>query len=162
MEIKYRRLPSVSMFFALFCFFLPFLTLSCPGGSITLTGMEIATGSDAKKEELFGNTDKKREFPGEHLLPNTVVLTLIAALVGLAAGREPLIATGAIGALNFILLLSLKFRLDHQTATEGGGILQVTWGMGFWMALIAYAGAAAIVFMILKEPDPAAVPRPQE
>lgn len=113
------------MFFALFCFFLPFLTISCPAGRFSFSGVQLATGTTIEEAQMFG---EKRE----RTLP-----------------AEPL-ATGAIGALNFILLLLLKSKLDQDAVVQGGGMLQVSWGAGYWLALLGYASTAAIVFLMVR------------
>lgn len=149
METPLRRAPSISMFFALFCFFLPFLTISCPAGRFSFSGLQVATGTTIEEAPMFGDKTE-RTLPAEPLATGALGFTVLAALISLAAGRGPRIATGAIGALNFILLLLLKSKLDHDALAQGGGMLQVSWGAGYWLALLGYASTAAIVFLVVR------------
>lgn len=152
MEARYRRGPSAAMGFALFCFFLPLLTVSCPAGSATFRGVEIATGSAVKKA-AFGKYIP-RELPGERLVPSVLALTALGALVGLIPGRVAKIATGAIAALSLVLLLVLKSKVEREAAFESGGLVDVTWRSGYWLALASYVAALAFVFLGIRGADP--------
>lgn len=158
MEIPLGRGPSISMMFALFCFVLPFITLSCPGGSLSFTGVQLATGTTIKEPQVFGET-REREMPAEPLATGALGLTVLAALASFVSGRGARIATGSIGLVNFILLLLLKSKIERDALSEGGGMFQLSWGPGFWLALFGYASTAAIVVLILRgtgvrEPEP--------
>lgn len=155
MEVPLRRGPSVGMLFALFCFFLPFMTLSCPGGSFTFSGVQFATGTTIQEPQMFGKTTE-RKIPAEPLATAAFGLTIVAALIGLASTRTPRLATASIAAVNFVLLLLLKSKLDKEALSQGGGMFQVTWGLGFWLALAGYASTVAVVTLILRGTDPPA------
>ena|GEM_PF-3727542 len=53
-----RKTSSGFFGFALFCFLLPFVTLSCPGMEATLTGAQLATGTT-----LEGQPDRHPQHP---------------------------------------------------------------------------------------------------
>ncbi len=159
MEGPRRRGPTISMFFALGCFLLPFLTISCPGGRVSLTGIEVAVGSTIRQKDMLGNA-KENKFPAQGLGTAALVLTVGGALLSLAAGPGPRIATGAIGAVNFILLLLLKSKLDLEATVQGGGMLRISWGLGYWLSLLGYAATMAIVLLVARAPAPRELPTP--
>ncbi len=63
--------------------------------------------------------------------------------------------TGAIGGLNLLLLILMKAKIEHDVVTQGQGMLQVSWGPGFWLAMFGYASTVAIVILLLAEKNPA-------
>ena len=136
---------------ALICFFLPFMNVSCQGQKIaTLTGIQLVTGTTIQQPELpslFGGkkqVQKPEKVAGEPL----AILVLLSAVVGLGLsflkGRKSSIAPAIIGVAGLILLLLLKAELDNDILSEGQGILQLEYGIGFWLTFLLFLFAAGL------------------
>lgn len=149
MDARLRRGPTISMFFALFCFMLPFLTISCPGGSARFNGVELAVGTTVEQEG-----GAKQRLNPEPLAAIALGLTIVAALVSVFTRRGNRIATGAIAGLNLLLLILMKSKIEHDALMQGKGMFQVTWGFGYWLALLGYASTVATVILLLGDKSP--------
>ena len=75
MQLRMRHISSASFLFALFCFLLPFVTLSCPGASITFSGAQLVTGTTVEVPQMFGEAQQQK-FDSEPL----AVLAFLCAL----------------------------------------------------------------------------------
>ena len=149
MQLRKRHVSSASFLFALLCFSLPFVTLSCPGANITFSGTQLATGTTVEVPQMFGETTQKK-FDSEPL----ALLALLCALVGLALGlssaRGARTISAAVGLLGALLLLALKAKITGDVAREGEGMLSVSYGLGYWLALISNLFAAVFNFLLSK------------
>jgi hypothetical protein len=128
---------------ALFCFFLPFTTISCARQPlVTMTGIQLAIGTSIQQPQAFGSP-RERAIPPDIM----IILALIAGGAGLAfalAGHHHDAAfAGVVGAA---ILLVFKSLINNGIAREGGGMLQVEYGIGFWGAVLLYVAAALIVY----------------
>ena len=56
MSLLPHRLPTFGFALALFAFLLPFLSISCAGAHVTMTGLQLATGSVPSELESMGMT----------------------------------------------------------------------------------------------------------
>lgn len=54
MMVRVRHVSPAAFGFVVLCFLLPFVTLSCPGGSFTFSGVQLATGTTIEEPGLFG------------------------------------------------------------------------------------------------------------
>jgi len=138
MVFQVRRISPAIFGFALFCFVLPFITLSCPGGQFTFTGVQIALGTTVKEPGMFGQEGEEKKIHGEPL----ALMALICVAAGLCAGL--LLRGGAakwagvgLGILATLFLLFLKGKINNDVMKEGEGMFQVTYGAGYWLALLA-------------------------
>lgn len=131
----FRRSP---LFFALvlFCFLLPFATLSCPGGEITFSGLELVTGTTVQ---------------GERVPPDGfAVLAVLAAVGGLLAAWNPT-SSGQRGAalaavLCAVFLLLLKGHLASGVEAESDGMMRVSMRWGYWGALLSSTVAGFVAW----------------
>jgi len=149
MQVPVRRAPSAAFLFCLFCFVLPFVTFSCPGGSVTFSGLQLATGTTISEPQAFGAARERK------LAPEPLALAaLLCAVGGLFAtfvvGRVGSLVGGAIGSLGALLLLFLKNKLESQALQEGGRMLQVSYDLGFWLSFLSFCIAAALAILILR------------
>jgi hypothetical protein len=138
MVLKIHRISPAISGFAFFCFFLPFVTLSCPGGQFTLSGTQLATGTTLKAPDMFGQKGQEQKIPPQPLA--LLALLCVAAGVGtgllLSAGPRRL-GSLLFGALAAICLLLLRGKLGSDALKEGQGMFEVTFGIGYWLALFA-------------------------
>jgi hypothetical protein len=155
---------SPSMFAVIIiCFFLPFTTVSCQNTPVvTMTGYQLATGTTIEKTSGLGNSltsglnslaslsgnSASSKAAGEQKVPGTPLAGIILAMacagvaVSFVAIRQQAMIQAAIGAIGTFLLLFLKSQVDEQTLKQGQGMLQNSYGMGYWGSLILFLGAA--------------------
>jgi len=151
MENGLRRMSPAIFALALICFFLPFVEMSCQGQKIlTLTGIQLATGTTIAQPAAFGQAQTRR-VSGE---PSAVV-ALLSAIVGLGLsflknGKAP-IGPAIAGGLGLVTLLLLKSKMDGDILREGGGMIQVEYAVGFWTTFILYASALALNAFLLMQ-----------
>lgn len=130
---------------ALICFSLPFITFSCQGLKVeTFTGIQLVTGVTLEKPVTV-----KQEKQVEKVDPEPrVVLAFFSAVagffLGFPKGRRSLIASAVSGITGLILLELFKFKLDNEVLREGKGILQLEYGIGFWLTFLLFLSAAAL------------------
>lgn len=132
------KFRSASFGLAIFCFVLPFMTMSCPGGRFIFTGIQMVTGTTVQDEKLGAEP--------------LAILALLCAIAGLALSfgtRD--VATGVTGVAGAIALFLLKASVDSKTLEKGGGMVQVSFGFGFWLALLALVAGAALSYQIRQQ-----------
>ncbi len=137
----------------LICFFLPFITISCQGSPvIKMSGLQMATGVEmadpsASLNSAFGgvpSTPKTQKIPGTP----AVGITFCLAGVGLATSlllknRQRYLAQAIAGGLGVLLLLWVKSSTDDAVLKQGG-IIQVNYDAGFWLAFLLFLGATGL------------------
>jgi len=142
------NIRTASFGLAFFFFALPFMTMSCPGGQFTFTGIQMVTGTTVQGEKLGAEP--------------LAIVALLCAIAGFALSfgtRD--VATGVIGAAGAFALFLLKVTVDSKTLEKGGGMVQVSFGLGFWLAILALLGGAALSYQIRQQRTlPLAPPAP--
>jgi len=141
---------------ALICFFLPFIEVSCEGQKIaTFIGIQLVTGTRIERPAAFGGGEQVQRVEGEPL----AILALFSAIVGLGLsflkGKKSSIAPAIIGAAGLILLLVLKIKLDSNILKEGQGMLQLKYGIGFWLTFLFFLFAAGLNAFLFSQRDKA-------
>jgi hypothetical protein len=138
MVFKVHRISPAIFGFALFCFLLPFVTLSCPGGEFTFSGTQLALGTTVKSPDMFGQQGEEKKIPSEPL----ALLALLCVAAGIGAGL--LLPAGSsrwvnvlLGILAAVFLLLLRGKISGDALKEGQGMFQVSFGIGYWLALLA-------------------------
>jgi len=129
------------------CFFFSFVNLSCQGTRLaSLTGIQLATGTQiGGGTDMFGGQQQKKDVKPEPL----AALALAAAVGGLLlsfGGAKTRILTVIAGAAGAVLLLMLKMKIDRDLTkmAEGQGLIQVSYGAAFILAIILFIVAALI------------------
>lgn len=151
MVLKARRISPAIFGFALFCFLLPFVTLSCPGGQFTFTGVQLAAGTTVKEPGMFGGVGTEKKIKPEPL----ALLALLCIAAGVCVGLFFRSSAGnwggvTLGSLAVVFLLLLKGKINSDAVKQGEGMLQVTFGIGYWLALMASFLAAAFSAVLSK------------
>ncbi len=134
----------------LVCFFLPFITVSCQGQKITtLTGIQLVTGTTIEQPSMFGKKQVQK-VSGEPL----AALVFLCAAFGLGSsfikGKKSAIAPAAAGGIGLISLLMLKLKLDNEILREGKGMLELEYGVGFWVVLILFLIAIVLNVYLMQ------------
>jgi hypothetical protein len=144
-----RRLPLLSFAAALVSFLLTFVTFSCQGKPVAmLSGVQLALGTTV---EGSGNQPKKIE-------PEPLALVALAAAVaGFAlsfGGMNTKTLTILSGAAGVICLFMLKSKLEGDILKQGGGFIQIDFGAGFWIAVVAFVIGAIAAARLTRTASP--------
>lgn len=157
-----NRKLSISTFgFALFCFLLPFVTVSCGGVELTFSGLELVTGTSIETPSAFGQVETE-EVSGEPL----AVFALICVLLGLALaifskGHPRVFLILGLGGVVFLVLLAFKLGADLDA--RGEPILSLSFRFGFYLCLLSLLTIAAVSgygVRRLRPEKPAEAPQP--
>jgi hypothetical protein len=120
---------------ALICFFLPWAEISCQGHKVaTVNGFQLATGTTIEGQKTKGEA-----------LAVLALLSTVAGLI-LCFSKDKmkslfLIIASGVGT---IMLFLLKVKLDADILREGKGIVQLTYGAGYYLTLIALLSVAGM------------------
>ena len=139
----------------LICFFLPFISVSCGAQKVvTLSGVQLVTGTTIEQPDLFGEGQQAETMDGEPL----AILAFLSAVAGLGLsflkGRKVAIAPAVSGAAGSVLLLLLKSRIDNEVLSQGGGMIQVEYEIGFWLTILVFLSAAGLNgFLLLQSKE---------
>lgn len=118
-------------------FLFPFITVSCGAQSISLTGVQLATGTTVMGERMGPQMD--------------VTLAILAAVMALAAtwlhsriGVQPVkVITAIFAASSFGWLQFFKFREDISVS-QAEIPITISYNAGFWLSGLLFFGAAAL------------------
>lgn len=141
-------------------FLLPFVTVSCGGQimNIPLTGVDLAFGKDLemKKPDFLdppkqlrssrvsiGNSVERSHIPPSPLAIAALGLAVFGMAIAFMSYLPARIMAALSGLAGGVLLLILKMKMDDEAIREGGGLLVLSYGIPFWLALILLLGTAA-------------------
>lgn len=144
----------------IFCFFLPFVNLSCSGQTImSLTGFQLMTGAEVEAGDMFGGFDmsEQEKTESENVDPQPMaILAFIMALVGLGLSfigkKASAITTAVISVLGFLFLILLKVNMDGDVDLSGQYIITLDYQFGYWFSMILFIAGAFIAWKIYSEP----------
>lgn len=145
--MKGKKAGPMILLLTIFAFVLPFVTISCPGVNIPLSGAQLALGTTLDADQLGGGTRTER-IPSDPL----VMVSFLCALLGLVCAfldrdrLRPLIALAA--AAGGILLLAFQARFTGEALKQGEGLLTLSWGVGFWLALVGFVSTVVWNLML--------------
>lgn len=147
MQVSIRTVRAVPFGLALLAFFLPFVTISCGGVTLTLSGLELMTGTELRAPGMFGPSSAQT-VPSEPL----AVLAAVCAIAGLAVaaigGRAGRLGSSAAGAAGIVLLLALRGKIDREATRQAMGLFQIRYAAGYWLALTGFLAGAALGLVI--------------
>ncbi len=145
MEKVAKNLSRVIFGIAFFCFFLPFLNVSCGGQKVaTFTGIQLVTGTTIEQPSILGERKTAQRVSAEPLAIFGFLCAIVGFSVSFLKGRKSPVALAITGAAGSILLLLLKAKIDNDVLREGRGILQLSYDMGFWLAFFLFLSVAAL------------------
>jgi hypothetical protein len=137
-----RHLSLGSFLVACAGFFLPFMTASCPGFEVQLTGLEVAFGKDLAPLGADGGGEAKSLDPNPSIAAAMAGAGLGVA-ASLAVGPGPRLLGVALGAAGTALLLVFRTRAAREAAAEGEGVISLRFEAGYWIALLGFVAAVA-------------------
>ena len=130
-----RKLSPAAFVLALVCFFLPFVTFSCQGQTVaSFSGIQLATGTSIQQPQVFG-PPKEHKVDAEPLATVALLSVLAALVLSFLRGKKWGVGSAALAALGVILLVALKSKLDGDALRQGGGVIQVSYGAGYYLCL---------------------------
>jgi hypothetical protein len=147
---------SASMFaLILICFFLPFMSLSCQGKDIvTMTGLQMATGVEIANPAatLGGSLGNAASAAKPQKIAGSVPMGIafVTAAAGLAATLllkdrfQKSLVPGVASGIGAIILLFVKSGADSEVMKQGSGMIQVSYGIGFYLALLLFIANAGV------------------
>jgi hypothetical protein len=147
--VSARRLPLFSFAAAAVSFLLTFVTFSCQGKAVAkLTGTQLALGTTVE-----GSGQQSKKIDPEPL----ALIALATAILGFAltfGGVTTKTLTILSGAGGVICLFLLKSKLESNILKEGGGIIQIDFGAGFWIAVVAFVIGAIATARLTRTVSP--------
>lgn len=157
-----KRVYPTSLFaVALLFFFFNFCEMSCQGRRFAaVTGVEMITGAQVEapqQRSMFSfdnpSPENAQKMPGSLWAG----LAFVAAAGGLAVfllkrSKENLIGTIA-GATGAISLLLLNITLNSKIREQGGGMIQLSFLMPYWISLLSLSGAGVLCWMRNNQSD---------
>lgn len=148
-----KRIIKILVLVAMVCFFLPFITVSCSGDSITATGVELMTTVSFR--------DEIKEVFEEHSTPNYVlaiafVLGVVSLVLTHSSSEENRRLLGAGGCSIGSAIFLIIFRTGFFRFYELNGYedyLHVEYRAGWILSLIAFICAAGCAFIVALKTD---------
>ncbi len=152
MSFSSRRLPTFGFALALFAFLLPFLSVSCAGVHVTMTGLQLATGSAPSELQSMGMTrsdwnSKNNGYSGDLFTLLALLATIGGLALSLAKGAAARWAGILLAGLSVVSLAASRANILTDAVKEGGGIATIQFEMGFWIAFLACGLSIAAYFV---------------
>ena len=133
----------------LICFFLPFLTLSVGDIGITyFSGVQMVAGATIPQSLMSLRFDPEP----------WAIATLACVVIGLALSflrsKRGTVGSAVLAGLTVIFLFALKSDIGSEVLQEGGGLVQVEFGVGSYLVIISMLAAIGTsVFVLLQDGD---------
>lgn len=147
MNKNLNRFRTASFAFALFCFVLPFVTLSCAGFQKSFSGLET----------MFGTTVGDDRFDGSALGILAFSAVVVGLLASLSRTRGGALLSSCAGALAALLLFLLKIVIENRVRQESDGMTQVSAAVGLWLAGLS-SGAGGVMGFFIADQQGAGLP----
>lgn len=140
-ENRARKISPAIFGIALIMFFLPWINVSCGGErAATFSGIQLVTGTTIKNP-IENRTDKVK---GEPLAIFALLVVIVGFGVSFLKDKSGAIGPAIAGGVGAIILLMLKYKLDNEILKEGGGMLHLDYGVGFYSTLVLFLFAIGI------------------
>jgi hypothetical protein len=141
MENRARRFSPAIFGIALIMFFLPWINVSCGGERFaTFTGIQLVTGTTITNP-IENRTERVN---GEPLAIFALLVVIMGFGLSFLKGKNGIIGSAIVGGVGAIILLLLKYKLDNEILKEGGGTLQLGYGVGFYSTLVFFLSAIGV------------------
>jgi hypothetical protein len=160
--MKPAKLSPIVFLFAILSFALPFVTVSCQRQEVArLSGLQLATGTAIHQNGPFGMPQDKQVEP-----VGFSYFALLCAVVGMALTvmkyRRGHLVSAALAIAACASLLLMKLMYDQEITQQGFGMVVVSYGSGFVLALLflALGAVSSLLQYRLKENQHGYFPRP--
>lgn len=136
----------------IFSFLLPFFNLSCGDHKVmSVTGLQIITGTEYEQQNMFGGNDKTTKIKAEPL----AIFAFLAAIAGLVIVfikmKNVSLLSTIISVAGAIFLFLLKNKLDNDIISQGQGMIKIEYEFGYWFALLLFIASAVIQGLIFNQ-----------
>ncbi len=142
-----ERLRTAVSGLTLLAFTLPFLTISCAGAEIPLSGFDLAFGKTLESGAMFGSNGAPNVVDGQPAVLAAVACAVLALLASFSSSRSAILrfaryASSVAGALMLVLM-----RVGGVTdiPAEARGMITVSYSAGYWMALLGFLALFVLV-----------------
>lgn len=167
-----KKFSPAAFVIIIFCFFLPFVNITCGGQQImTLTGLQLITGAEVKPEGMFDQKDTPEDPSAQNKDKLNVdenidsqpmaLLALLMAVIALALSfiqkKMMALISMIVSILGAAFLLLLKASLDSSTPAEAQVVVQVEYQFAYWLALLLFAVGAVLQWFNFRESEDDAV-----
>jgi hypothetical protein len=136
------KLPPILFGVVILCFFLPFINVSCSGQKVmSITGVQMVTGTTFDEPSLFGETSKSHKAKAEPLAAIILFLAAFGFLPLLVPSLYFKIWDFVVSISGAVLLLAMKTKFDGEFVRQGGGGLSgltLEYGIGYWLSFILF------------------------
>ncbi len=161
-----KKFSPVSFVIIIFCFFLPFVNITCGGQKvISLTGIQLVTGSEIKPNGMFNQKDMPEDMTGQskdklktdqNVDPQPMaLLALIMATfaLGLSFVKNKIMTLISMIAsvLGAAFLLLLKANLDSDAPAEAQIVIDIEYQFAYWLALLMFIAGAVLQWFNYRE-----------
>lgn len=151
MEGATRKLSPAVYVLALICFFLPFVSFSCQGQRIArFSGIQLVAGTTIQEPQMFG-PPRPHKVDAEPLATLAFLCVLVGLGLSFLKGKKGAIGSGVLGLFGVIFLSAMKSKVESDALRQGGGMVQVEFGLGFYLtAIFLLAAIGTSVFALLQ------------
>lgn len=127
---SFRKVPTSLLGIIIFCFFLPFINVSCSGQTILkMTGKQLITGTTIEKPTPFGEV-KKEEIKSDKII---VVAFISVILAFISSFKSKYITTSFFSGAVIPLFIIFKIYTDNEAVKNG---LTIEYLFPFWLVFI--------------------------
>ena len=161
-----KKFSPAAFVIVIFCFFLPFVNITCGGQKIiSLTGIQLITGAEVKPDGMFDEKNILKDPTGENKdklkmdrnvdsQPMALLALIMACTaLGLSFVRKKIFALiGMISSiLGAVFLLLLKTSLDGNLPTEAQMVIDAEFQIWYWLALIMFIAGAVLQWLNFRD-----------
>lgn len=123
---------------------MPFINVSCQGMKMSVSGMDLATGATLKTKDPWSGQTKDNKIDVEPCVAIALGAAALGLLVDFAKGSFARIINGIAGGAGVAFLLLFQNKINKGVMEQGGGMIAVTYDVGFWLVLILFALAVVV------------------
>lgn len=133
----------------LLCFVLPFIDVSCNGQVVrSFSGKEMVQGTTVYEPDMFGGVTPHKISP-EPLAFLAFICAVIGLVVSFRRIKKSALICSLASCLGVVLLWLLFTKVKNDALRETGGMIGVTAGAGFWLALLLFLAAGCLNVFLL-------------
>lgn len=133
----------------LISFTLPFIDVSCNGQKIrSFSGKELIQGTTINEPDMFGGVTPHKISP-EPLAGLVFICAVIGLIVSFRRPKKGVLICSIASWLGVVLLWLLFTKVKNDALRETGGMIGVTAGAGFWLAMVLFLASGVMNVFLL-------------
>lgn len=157
MHQSLERLRTAVSGLTLIAFALPFLTISCAGAEIPLSGFDLALGKTLEGSAMLGSGDAPSVIDGQPTVLAAVVCAGLALLASFSSSRSAILrlvryASSLVGVLMLVLL---RFGSVTDVPADARGMITISYSSGYWLTLLGFMAMFVLVRTYELQESPA-------